>query len=126
MTRRTDRLNSLIRKEISDLLRDQINDPRLHGLLSITHVELSGDLKYAKIFVSTIGGDIDRATIKKGLTAATGFFRHELASRLTLRQVPEIKFHFDDSIEHAFKVMELIEKATAADEAISKHHHNED
>jgi ribosome-binding factor A len=114
-TRRAEKIASVIQREISSLLLEHVNDPRLAGLLSITQVDVSGDLKYAKIFVSVMGNASDKEEIRRGLDAATGFFRHELASALTVRQVPEITFHFDDSIEHAFKVMKRIEEVTAED-----------
>jgi len=114
-TRRADKIASAIQREISALLLVLVNDPRLSGLLSITHVVVSGDLKYAKIFVSVMGNAVDKAEMRKGLDAATGFFRRELAQTLTVRQVPEISFHFDDSIEHAFEVMKRIDEVTAED-----------
>jgi ribosome-binding factor A len=114
-TRRADKIGSLMQREISALLLEQVNDPRLSGLLSITQVAVSSDLKYAKVFVSVMGDSVDKAEIKKGLDAATGFFRRELAPLLTMRQVPEITFHFDDSIERAFEVMKRIDEVTAED-----------
>jgi len=114
-TRRADKIASAIQREISALLLEHVNDPRLSGLLSITHVVVSGDLKYAKIFVSVMGNAVDKAEMRKGLDAATGFFRRELAQTLTVRQVPEISFHFDNSIEHAFEVMKRIDEVTAED-----------
>ncbi len=104
-----------MQKEISALLLEHVNDPRLSGLLSITQVTVTSDLKYAKVFVSVMGDNVDKAEIKKGLDAATGFFRRELAPLLTMRQVPEITFHFDDSIERAFDIMKRIDEVTAED-----------
>ena len=115
MTRRTERLNHLIQAEISDLLRKHINDPRLNGLISVTGVEISNDLKNAKISVSTLGGSPDRDEVLKGFNSAAGFLRRELAHRLNIRVTPELSFEFDDSIEHGVELVNLIEKVTAAD-----------
>ncbi|HAV10236.1 MAG TPA: 30S ribosome-binding factor RbfA [Dehalococcoidia bacterium] len=114
-TRRADKIASQIQREISNLLLEQVNDPRLSGFLSITQVVVSSDLKYAKVFVSVLGDDVDKTEVQKGLDAATGFLRRELAPLLTMRQVPEITFHFDDSIEQAFEVMKRIDEVTAED-----------
>jgi len=112
MTRRTERLNSLIRLEISELLRQQVNDPRLGSLISVTRVSTSPDLQRAKVFVSTLGDEANRSETLRGFTAASGFLRRELARRLRLRQTPELSFHFDDSIERGTEVVTLIEQLT--------------
>lgn len=112
MTRRTERLNSLIRREISELLRQQVNDPRLGSLISVTSVSTSPDLQRAKVFVSTLGDEANRSETLRGFTAASGFLRRELARRLGLRQTPELSFHFDDSIERGTEVVTLIEQLT--------------
>jgi ribosome-binding factor A len=120
MTRRIERLNSVIQQEISQLLRDQVNDPRLTSLISITEVSTSSDLRQTKVFISTFGDNVDKKEILQGFTAASGFLRRQLANRLQLRHMPELSFHFDDSIEHAAEVLKLI------DEVASKDAENED
>jgi len=120
MTRRIERLNSVIQQEISQLLRDQVNDPRLTSLISITEVSTSADLRQTKVFISTFGDNVDKKEILQGFTAASGFLRRQLANRLQLRHMPELSFHFDDSIEHAAEVLKLI------DEVASKDAENED
>lgn len=120
MTRRIERLNSVIQQEISQLLRDQVNDPRLTSLISITEVSTSSDLRHTKVFISTFGDNVDKKEILQGFTAASGFLRRQLANRLQLRHMPELSFHFDDSIEHAAEVLKLI------DEVASKDAENED
>ena len=120
MTRRTERLNSVIQQEISQLLREQVNDPRLTSLISITRVLTSPDLRHTKVFVSTIGDNVDKEDILKGFSAASGFLRCQLATRLQLKHMPELSFHFDDSIERAARVLKLI------DEVASKEAENED
>lgn len=110
MARRIERINSLIRQDISELLWQQINDPRLASLISVTSVSTSEDLSHTKVFISALGGDIDKSEILKGFTAASGFFRRELAHRLKMRHVPQLSFHFDDSIERGARILELIDQ----------------
>lgn len=115
MTRRTERLNHLIQVEISDLLRKHINDPRLNGLISITGVAISKDLKNATILVSALGDSHDREEIIKGFNSASGFLRRELAHRLDIRVTPELNFKFDDSIEKGVELVTMIEQVMEDD-----------
>jgi len=115
MTRRIERLNSVIQQEISQLLREEVNDPRLTSLISITRVLTSADLRHTKIFISTIGDNVNKEEILHGFTAASGFFRSQLAARLQLKHMPELSFQFDDSIERAAKVLRLIDEVTSED-----------
>jgi len=115
MTRRTERLNHLIQAEISDLLQKHINDPRLNGLISVTGVEISGDLKNAKVSFSMLGGSLNRADVLKGFNSAAGFLRRELAHRLNIRVTPVLSFEFDDSIEHGVDLVNLIDRVAAED-----------
>lgn len=115
MTRRTERISSLIRQEISDLLREQINDPRLASLISVTRVSTTPDLRHAKVFVSTLGDEANKSEILQGFAAASGFLRRQLANHLRLKHIPELSFHLDDSIERGAEVLKLIEQATSKD-----------
>jgi ribosome-binding factor A len=115
MTRRTERLNQQIQAEISDLLRKHVNDPRLSGLISITRVDISRDLRDAKIYISAIGERSSREDILKGFNSAAGFLRRELAHRLSTRVAPLLEFVFDDSIERGVKLVSLIEQVAASD-----------
>jgi len=119
MTRRTERINNLIRQEISELLRQQVNDPRLASLISVTKVSTSADMRCAKVFVSSLGDEANRSEILQGFTAASGFLRKQLAGRLTLRYIPQLSFHFDDSIQRGAEVLRLIEQV-ASDSAEDK------
>lgn len=110
MVHRIERVDHLIRQEISELLRREVKDPRLGGLVSITQVETSADLKYAKVFVSCLGSDEEKKEILSTLVAASGFFHNELTKRLTLRHVPELDFRWDDSIEKGARILELIDR----------------
>jgi len=108
MSRRTERLNKVIKQEISRLLEREVNDPRLSNLISVTQVSLSPDLKYAKIFVSILGNETNKTETLAGFNAASGFLRKELASHLRLRYAPRLSFHYDDSIERGARLLKLI------------------
>ena len=117
MTRRTERLNQVIQIEISDLLRKHINDPRLNGLISVTGVSISKDLKNATVLISALCDNADKKEILKGFTSAAGFLRRELAHRLNIRVTPELSFEFDDSIVRGVNLVNLIEKIAVEDKA---------
>jgi ribosome-binding factor A len=113
MAHRIERLNNLIRHEISELLQRQVKDPRLGNFVTVTDVSLSPDLRYAKVFVSCMGGEEEKQVTLTGLSAASGFFRSQLAKRLRLRRVPELSFQWDDSIERGAHLLQLIDKVSA-------------
>ncbi len=115
MARRIERVNNLIRREISELLYRQVKDPRLGGFITVTGVSTSPDLKYAKVFVSQIGGEANRQEILSVLSAAAGFFHKELAKSLRLRRIPELTFQWDDSIEQGARLLELIDRLSSED-----------
>ena len=110
MSHRIERINALIRRETSELLRRVVKDPRLGGFIAITDVVTSPDLKTARIFISFLGSSIDKKEAMAALTAATGFFRKELAKILRLRHMPELSFHWDDSIERGAHIEELLDQ----------------
>jgi ribosome-binding factor A len=107
---RQEKLGELFAAELSDLLRTRVKDPRV-GFASITHVEVSGDYRHAKIYVSVMGSEEERANTIKALKHASGFLRHELASRIVLRYMPEIVFKLDTSIEQGSRILELIRES---------------
>lgn len=110
MSRRSERVGELIREEISDLIRKEVDDPRLRtgALVSITDVEVSEDLRHAKVFVSVLGNPQDTKDALAALTHAEGFLRRALGPRLDLRYLPEIHFYQDDSIQRGARVDELL------------------
>lgn len=107
-TRRIARVNDIIRKELSNLLMHEIRDPRLSGLLSVTEVDTSPDLKNAKVFISVLGSEEEKKRVEEGLAAAAGFLRRGLGERLTLRNIPQLSFQRDESIEQGSRLLELI------------------
>lgn len=109
--KRQDQLGELIGQELSELIRTRMKDPRL-GFASITDVNLSADLRHAKVFVSVMGEAQEQRDSLKALDHANGFLRHELAQRLTVRYVPEIEFRLDDSIARGSRVLDLINQVS--------------
>lgn len=119
---RQEKLSELIAVELSDLLRTRVKDPRV-GFVSVTHVEVSGDYRYAKVFLSVMGSKDEQANTMKALKHATGFLRRELASRLDLRYTPEIELKLDRSIEEGSRILDLIhqvEKERMEGEGVSE------
>ena len=114
-TWRIARVNDVIRREISELLMHEIRDPRLSGLLSVTEVDTSPDLRFAKVFVSVMGSEEEKRQVEQGLAAASGFLRRGLAERVTLRYIPELVFHRDESIERGSRLLELINEVAPND-----------
>ena len=112
MTHRIQRLNSLLRHEISELLQRQVKDPRLGSFVTVTEVSISPDLRQARIFVSHIGSEEKKQEILSALTSASSFFRRELTKRLRLRRIPELSFQWDDSIERGVHLLKLIDQVT--------------
>jgi ribosome-binding factor A len=107
--RRVARVSELIKREVSQMLLSEIKDDRVQvGMVSVTDVEVSGDLQHAKIFVSIYGSDEARAETMKGLKSATGFVRSALGQRVRLRRTPEVIFLEDRSIERGTRVLSLI------------------
>ncbi len=104
---RDDRIGEELKKEISDILQNEIKDPDL-GFVSIVLVEVSRDLRVAKIYYSVMGSEEEIAKTKQAVKRAAGFVRHELAGRLSLRYTPELVFIYDNSIEHGIRISRII------------------
>ncbi|MGL4621101.1 30S ribosome-binding factor RbfA [Chroococcidiopsis sp.] len=110
-SRRVDRVAELIKREVSQMLLNGIKDDRVGvGMVSVTDVDVSGDLQHAKIYVSIYGSDDAREQTMAGLKSATGYVRRELGQRIRLRRTPEVVFHEDRSIERGTRVLSLINR----------------
>jgi len=107
MRHRQEQLGETIAHEISDLIRTRMHDPRV-GFASVTGVELSADLRHAKVFISVMGTPEEQKETMHALAHGTGFLRHELAQRLQIRYTPELVFRLDDSIEKGSQVLQLL------------------
>lgn len=106
---RLGRVAHALQREISDILRNDIKDPRV-GFVSITDVEVSPDMRQAKVYFSVMGDADDKRRAKEGLQSGSGFIRTEVARRIRLRHAPEITFHLDESIERGVRVIDLMNK----------------
>ncbi len=107
---RPERVANLMRREVSDILANRLRDPRVGPWVSVTDVEISGDLASAKVYVSVLHTGDERVRVFEALRHAAPFVRRELAPRLGLREVPEIRFVHDTSLETGARVDELLRK----------------
>lgn len=123
-THRQEKLGEMIAGELSDLLRTRVKDPRV-GFASITRVEVSGDLRHAKVFVSVMGTPEEQTATMKGLHNANGFLRHELASRIVLRYMPELSFKLDTSIEEGVRMLALIQQVAEEDSKLPENKYDD-
>ncbi len=115
MTRlRPERVQEALRQEISRVALEEIKDPRV-GFLTITKVELTKDLRFAKVYFSVLGGAKEKALALKGLNSAKGYIKGVVADRIKLRMVPEISFRIDESIEHTGEIYDLFDRIKKKD-----------
>ena len=103
MSRRTRQVGEFLREELTDIVRREVKDPRI-GFFSLTHVDVSTDLRLARVYVSVLGTDEERTETLAALRSATGFIRHHLRPRLRMRQIPDLDFRDDRSMEHAEQI----------------------
>lgn len=108
MSRRTLRINELLREELSVILQRSVRDPRLNRMLSVTSVSVSSDLKQATVFVSAMGTEEEKSEVERGLEAAGSYLRRSLGERLSLRYIPRLDFRLDDSIERGARLSGII------------------
>lgn len=106
---RMSRVDEELKKEISNIITYDLKDPNITGLISVTKVKVSGDLKYAKVYVSMLNAK-DNKQVLAALKKSAGFVRTEIAKRINLRTTPEIIFIFDDSIEYGSRIDTILKK----------------
>ena len=104
------RINSEVQREMSQIIRDGIKDPRVHPMTSVTGVEVTPDLKYAKVFVSVLGSEEDKEKTMEGLKKSSSFARGQLARKMNLRYTPELTFVLDNSIEYGVNMSKRIDE----------------
>ena len=104
---RNSRINEQLRREITDIVRTQARDPRI-GMVTITDVVVATDLGSARVYVSVLGTPDEKKDSIAGLKAAAPFIRSEVAKRMTIRTVPELRFEIDQALEHASRIEELL------------------
>ena len=107
--KRTERLNDQIRMEIADILMTKVKDPRV-GFVTVTSVEVSPDLRYAKVFVSILADMASSEKTMKGLKRAAPFIRGELGRRIHIRYIPELTFQLDHSVEETARILKLLDE----------------
>ena len=103
------RINDEIARVAAEIIRSELSDPRIGTIVSVLKADTTTDLKHCKIFVSVLGDEEKQQATMEALSRATGFVRKRIADIVDLRQTPEIKFVFDDSIEHGIRMRKLIE-----------------
>lgn len=111
MGHRPERVREFIKEQVGEIIQRELKDPRI-GFVSVTGVEVSADLRHAKVFVSVLGDAQAKADTMAGLTSAQGYVRGELGRRLQMRFSPEVLFRLDESIERGTRVMSLIRQVT--------------
>ena len=102
------RINEEIQRELAQIVRTEIQDPRVGSLTSVIRAQTTSDLKFCKVFVSVLGNDEEKQSVMVGLKNASGFMRRLLAERINLRNTPELTFKLDDSLEHSIRMNELM------------------
>ncbi|MBR2765319.1 MAG: 30S ribosome-binding factor RbfA [Blautia sp.] len=113
------RINGEVQKELSNIIRGEVKDPRIHPMTSVLRVQVAPDLKSCKAYISVLGDSKAREETLAGLRAAEGFIRRELAHTLNLRNTPEITFVMDESIEYGVAMSHRIDEVIRADQAAS-------
>jgi ribosome-binding factor A len=114
--RRLARLNEQLKRELAELVRTGVRDPRV-GLVTVTAVEVTNDLSVARVFVQITGSEDDVTEALDGLSAAAPFLRSELGKELTIRRIPELRFQRDESLEHAMRIEKILSDVLPGDEA---------
>ena len=112
MNRRLERVNVLLREEISRVLPLELQDPRLSPLVSVTRVDTSPDLRHAKVYVSVLGSSTEKRSTLKALKSASGFVRKSIRPHISFRSVPVVDFIIDESIEQGVELLKLISKVS--------------
>ncbi len=107
------RLNGEVMRELSVIIRDEIKDPRIHPMTSISAVEVAPDLKTCKVYISVLGNEKEQQDTIAGLKSAAGYARKCLAASLNLRNTPEIRFILDQSIEYGIRMSKKIDEVCA-------------
>ncbi|MDR2649461.1 MAG: 30S ribosome-binding factor RbfA [Clostridiales bacterium] len=109
------RQNNDFAREIAEIIRSELKDPRIGNIVSVLNADTSVDLKYCKVYVSILGSPDEQRETLAGLRNASGFIRKRIAERTNPRRTPEFEFLFDDSIEYGFKMDKLIENVIKHD-----------
>ncbi|MCM3637834.1 30S ribosome-binding factor RbfA [Sporosarcina luteola] len=115
MSMRANRVAEQMKKELGGIIGQKLKDPRI-GFVTVTDVEVTGDLQQATIFISVLGNEAEKEATLAGLTKAKGFIRTEIGQRIRLRKTPEIEFAFDDSVEYGNRIESLLRQVNSEEE----------
>ena len=113
---RIERISAEIQRVLSDILRNELHDPRVKTLCSIVKVELTNDMQHCKVFVTVYGTPEEQKQTFTAIESAKGFIRHQLATKIDLRKIPELHFVADDTIAYSVHIGQLIDKINAEKE----------
>ena len=120
MVDRIARVSEEVKKEVSDIIKNVLKDPRLPDMLSIMKADVAKDFSHAKIYYSVFCDEDEKKAVAKALQSASGYIRRELGNRIKLRRVPELHFVADDSIGHGIRMNQLIDETRKRDARIEK------
>jgi ribosome-binding factor A len=124
--KRTDRLNSLLKEVISEVIRRDVRNPRVTALVTVTRVQISNDLHYAKVYISVIGSEQDKFETIEALNSAAGFIAVQSSQEVVMRYFPELTFKLDDSVEKHMRIEELLNKISKERESRPRRADDED
>ena len=119
---RMTRINDEVQRELAEILRSQVKDPRLPSLVSVLRAEVTQDLKYCKAYVSVLGGPEEKEKAMEALKAASGYIRHLLAERVNLRLTPQLIWKLDDSVEYSAKINQMLNEIKQQEAAWAEEH----
>jgi ribosome-binding factor A len=119
MSHRANRVGEQMKKELSDIIGRKIKDPRI-GFVTVTDVQVSGDLQQAKVYISVLGDEEQKENTLKGLAKAKGFIRTEMGNRIRLRKTPEILFEWDESMAYGNRINSLIHQLHHEERSMEK------
>ncbi|MFR4987342.1 MAG: 30S ribosome-binding factor RbfA [Lachnospirales bacterium] len=109
------RINDEIKRELSEIVRSELKDPRIGVMTSVLKVETTNDLKYCKVYISVLGNDDQKKEVIEGLKNASGFIRKQVAMRINLRNTPQFKFELDNSLEYSIRISKLIDEVNKSE-----------
>lgn len=122
MVQRTDRLNSLLKEVISEVVQQDVRNPHVNHLLSITRVDITKDLHHAKVYISVIGTQEEKEETVKALQSAAGFIAVNSSKKVTMRYFPELTFKLDDSVDKHMRIDSLLNEISEERKAREKEH----
>lgn len=105
---RVDRLNSLLKEVISEVIKREVRNPHVTDLMTVTRVQITKDLHYAKVFISVIGTDVEKEETLRALTSAAGFIAVNSSKKVVMRYFPELRFLLDDSVDKHMRIQSLL------------------